>query len=218
MLALEISTELGDLIGEGRAAQQLATVADDDEEREEFLLRAVDSWRTAGYAFGATHALLDLARLEIGDGRYRDATVSAELALELAPANLRGDCLVHIGVARAEEDPADIRARASFEEALKGPLEMVDRETVQGFLDRLPVLTDEQRERLARIVNVDQRRALVSALTHGEDIPDYAWTPVPPKTPEFDAMIEGLATEIRDRFGEEGLEAALDPNLLEDDE
>jgi hypothetical protein len=38
--------------------------------------------------------------------------------------------------------------------------------------------TQEQEELLARISNPQQRRALISAIEDGEDIPSYAWTPV----------------------------------------
>jgi hypothetical protein len=39
--------------------------------------------------------------------------------------------------------------------------------------------TDEQRKHLARIVDPNQRKQLLSAIRRGETIPDYAWTPVP---------------------------------------
>ncbi len=38
--------------------------------------------------------------------------------------------------------------------------------------------TREQRKLLARISNLDQRRALLTAIENGEDIPTYAWTPI----------------------------------------
>jgi hypothetical protein len=46
-----------------------------------------------------------------------------------------------------------------------------------GKSRRVP--TDEERKRLARIVNPNQRIALLAAIQRGETIPDYAWTPFP---------------------------------------
>jgi hypothetical protein len=47
------------------------------------------------------------------------------------------------------------------------------------FRGRGPALTDEQRTRLSRIVNPQQRQALLHALARGEEIPEFAWHPIP---------------------------------------
>ena len=39
--------------------------------------------------------------------------------------------------------------------------------------------TPEQQQRLAHIVNPQQRAALLQAIAAGEEIPDFAWTPIP---------------------------------------
>jgi hypothetical protein len=44
---------------------------------------------------------------------------------------------------------------------------------------RGPGLTDEQRARLSRIVNPQQRQALLDALARREEIPEFAWHPIP---------------------------------------
>src|SRR4051794_39826875 len=55
-----------------------------------------------------------------------------------------------------------------------------------GKSRRVP--TDEERKRLARIVNPNQRRELLVAIKRGETIPEYAWTHLPEgieEHPEF---------------------------------
>jgi len=51
-----------------------------------------------------------------------------------------------------------------------------------GLFDRFrkrPRLTREQEKKLSLIKNENQRLAILSALEAGEDIPEYAWTPIP---------------------------------------
>jgi hypothetical protein len=55
----------------------------------------------------------------------------------------------------------------------EGPMGLLDR-----FRRRGTALIDDQRARLSRIVNPQQRQALLDALASGEEIPDYAWTPI----------------------------------------
>jgi hypothetical protein len=50
--------------------------------------------------------------------------------------------------------------------------------------------TDEERRRLARIVNPNQRRALLAAIQRGETIPGYAWTPFPKGKEENPKLLE----------------------------
>jgi hypothetical protein len=71
-----------------------------------------------------------------------------------------------------------------------------------GLRDRFrrrrgPALTNEQRARLDRIVNPQQRQALLESIANGEDIPDYAWTPIPE-----DLDPRALVAGIRDEFKE----------------
>jgi hypothetical protein len=70
-----------------------------------------------------------------------------------------------------------------------------------GLLDRFrrrgPALTDDQRARLSRIVNPQQRQALLDALASGEEIPDYAWTPI---SAEIDP--QALLAQVRAQFKE----------------
>ena len=62
--------------------------------------------------------------------------------------------------------------------------------------------TPEQAKRLAAITNPRQRRALESAIARGEAIPEVAWTPVRPMTPEQEAIIDAAARELVRRFGQ----------------
>jgi hypothetical protein len=74
--------------------------------------------------------------------------------------------------------------------------------------------TKEQEKLLSRISNPQQRRALVNAIEEGEEIPNYAWTPIPEGTDT-----EGIANrlqqklaDVRRRCQEEGttLEALIE--------
>ena len=61
--------------------------------------------------------------------------------------------------------------------------------------------TPEQAAKLERITDPRQRRVLESAIARGEAIPDFAWTPVRPMTPEQESAINDLAQELLRRYG-----------------
>ena len=84
--------------------------------------------------------------------------------------------------------------------------------------EAFPYVTPEQRARLALIENDDQREALLDAIAKGEEIPDFAWTPLPPMGEREHRIIADLADEIRRRWGDEGLRKALDPNLFNNED
>lgn len=61
--------------------------------------------------------------------------------------------------------------------------------------------TPEQAERLSRITDPRQRRVLEAAIAKGEDIPDFAWTPIRPMTADQQALIADAARGLVARFG-----------------
>jgi hypothetical protein len=83
-----------------------------------------------------------------------------------------------------------------------------------GLLDRFrrrgPALTAEQRARLSRIVNPQQRQALLDALASGEDIPEYAWTPISSKLDP--TSLAALVEQARDQLQRQST-ASVDEEL-----
>lgn len=64
-----------------------------------------------------------------------------------------------------------------------------------GFRGRKPI--QEQLERLSRITNPHQKKALLATIEAGEQIPEYAWSPLPQ-----DLDIRRLASDARSRMAQ----------------
>jgi hypothetical protein len=75
------------------------------------------------------------------------------------------------------------------------------------FRKRKP--TNDQLERLARIVNAEQRAALLKAIESGEEIPPYAWEPIPEKFnfAALDRQVHQAREHLRTDVGPAILEA-----------
>jgi hypothetical protein len=77
--------------------------------------------------------------------------------------------------------------------------------------------TPEQEERLSRITDQRQRRVLEAAIAKGEDIPEFAWTPIRPMTADRQATIDGVARDLVTRFGSRAPDVIAEIDLSGDD-
>lgn len=76
--------------------------------------------------------------------------------------------------------------------------------------------TPDQARRLAEIMDPRQHRALESAIERGETIPEVAWTPVRPLTPEQQAVIDAAARELVRTFGQRAAELVASVEVAEE--
>ncbi len=60
--------------------------------------------------------------------------------------------------------------------------------------------TPEQQARLAHIINPQQRAALLQAIAAGEEIPDFAWTPIPARV-DCDQIYREVKKKVDERLG-----------------
>ena len=67
-----------------------------------------------------------------------------------------------------------------------------------------PKLTPEQEQKLKQIVNPSQRASLLDAIACGEDIPEYAWAPLPA---DFDSenLLASLQNSIQEEAARRGM-------------
>lgn len=56
--------------------------------------------------------------------------------------------------------------------------------------------TPEEEQKLSKIVNRRQREALLRAIAQGEEIPDFAWTPIPELTEEQERKLDELMRPV----------------------
>ena len=72
------------------------------------------------------------------------------------------------------------------------------------FRRKRPALTKDQERKLATIPNPQQRQALLTAIAKDEEIPDYAWHPIPKDFDTVSPAMRRALERLHKRAKEEG--------------